>query len=118
MKMIISIMVLLPFTLFGQKAALYYFHGKDTALIGVKTAAGKILIPPVYGGYAAAPGDKVAGNEILLFDKTAVRVDSMSYNYSFKLFNRKGTFLYCPFWFDNGPDYYVEGLRRFVENGK
>jgi len=42
----------------------------------------------------------------------------MNYWYSFKAFNRKGEFLYSPYWVDNGIDDYVEGLRRFVNNGR
>lgn len=34
------------------------------------------------------------------------------------MYDRKGNFLYYPQLFDNGPDYWEEGLRRYVENGK
>ncbi|NSL85208.1 WG repeat-containing protein [Chitinophaga sp. Mgbs1] len=33
-------------------------------------------------------------------------------------FSREGKFLYYPQLYDNGPDYYAEGLQRFVENDK
>lgn len=115
---IISLLVLLlPFAALGQKEDLYYFSGKDSTLFGVKTATGKIIIPPIYGSYLANAGEKVKEREILLIDRAA-GTDSMGYSYRSKLFDRKGNFLYSPFWFDNGIDYFVEGLRRFVENGK
>ncbi len=115
---IISLLVLLlPFAALGQKEDLYYFSGKDSTLFGVKTSTGKIIIPPIYGSYLANAGEKVTGREILLIDKNA-DTDPMGYDYRYKVFDRSGNLLYVPYWYDNGADYYAEGLRRFVENGK
>jgi hypothetical protein len=33
-------------------------------------------------------------------------------------YDRKGNFLYQPYLFDNGADYFCEGVRRFVKMGK
>ena len=34
------------------------------------------------------------------------------------VYSRSGKFLYNPFYYDNGTDYFFEGVRRYVENGK
>src|SRR5690606_25825829 len=34
------------------------------------------------------------------------------------VYDRNGRFLYYPQGYDNGPDYWEEGLRRYAENGK
>ena len=109
--------LLLSFISFGQKEVLYYFAGKDSC-ISVKTAKGKVVIPAIYECYTGRPGEKVIGEKFLLFDKNAGDDSTMSYSCRFKFFDRKGNYLYSPFFFDNGPDYFVEGLTRFVKNGK
>ena len=101
----------------AQNDSLYYFYNKDSTQIGVKSSLGKIIIPPIYQNAFKKPGEKISSREILLFEKGGA-LDSMGFSYNSKIFDREGHFLYSSFWFDNGPDYYVEGLRRFVENGK
>ncbi len=34
------------------------------------------------------------------------------------MIDKKGNYVLTPYFFDNGPDYFEEGLARFVENGK
>ncbi len=117
---VFCLVFLLPFCAVAQDTALYYFRLEDSSLIGVRTSSGKVVIPPIYRGYAAepGPGDKVIGHDIVLFDTMASAADTMGYNYRMKVFDRNGVFLYSPYIFDNGPDYYIEGLRRFVAGGK
>ncbi len=118
MRIIISFLALLfSFICFGQNEALYYFAGRDSC-IGVKTANGKVVIPAIYECFTGRPGEKVNSEKFCLFDKNAGYDSNMSYSYRFKFFDRKGNYLYSPYIFDNGPDYFVEGLTRFVENGK
>ncbi len=108
----------IPFVSLGQKETLYYFTGKDTMTVGVKTSGGSIILPPAFYSFYYKGGDKVEDREIFLCDTNRYANDLMNYDYRMKVYDRNGKFLYCPFWFDNGPDYYKEGLRRFVENGK
>ncbi len=96
---------------------LYYFCGKDSSTGGVKTKAGRVIIPAIYRMSPMMCGARVDGHEIVLGD-TSFIVDPVHHKYFEKVFDREGIFLYVPFFFDNGADYYEEGLRRFAENGK
>ncbi len=110
--------LVMPCVAFCQKENLYYFSGKDKMTFGVKSSSGSIILPAAFYLYTNEDGDKIEGSEITLWDTGRAGADSMGYNYRVKIFNRQGKFLYSPFWFDNGLDYYVAGLRRFVEHGK
>jgi WG repeat protein len=119
MKIFTTIFALvLPFALHAQTEELTYFSGKDPDLVGVRTSNGKVVIPPKYGHLFSYEDEKITGNEILLMDAAEKNHDSMKFDYRMKIFDRKGKFLYSPYWVDNGPDYYEEGVRRFVEKGK
>ena len=72
-------------------------------LYGYKTISGKIAIPAKYILVASTKFDKMA---IVYTDSGWIGI------------NRKDSFLLRPFIYDNGPDYFIEGLFRFVEFGK
>ncbi len=54
-----------------------------------------------------------------LIDTAGTRPDTgMHFDYRFCTFNTKGELLYHAFPYDNGPDYWSEGRRRFIEGEK
>ncbi|MGC4100598.1 WG repeat-containing protein [Ferruginibacter sp.] len=101
----------------SPKEQLYYFKTKDS-LVGVRNASGKIILKPrkVYWDYDDNyKKNRVEGDIIYLEgDSNAINEPHSSGN----AYNTKGDFLFAPFEFDNGPDGPVEGLSRFVKNGK
>lgn len=121
MKKLLLIMVWIPMISFSQqKEILRYFISKDS-LVGVKNQKGKIIIPAEFKDYTGIKdGESVPegiGNETILFagGKRNDRFEKNTFGY---VYDRKGNFLYKPYLFDNGADYFSEGLRRFVKNGK
>lgn len=95
---------------------LYYFYGPDS-LIGVRNAKGAVVIQPLYHGTDEDPAKPITEEIITLYRRT--KADTvLGYEKFVHFFNRKGEFLLHPYWFDNGPDYLEEGLRRFVEGTK
>ncbi|AZA84266.1 hypothetical protein C1637_05325 [Chryseobacterium lactis] len=117
MKKSLLTIVLIPIISFSQqKEVLRYFKSKDS-LVGVKNKAGKIIVPAQFRIFAyLKDGDPVEG-ETILFDgeKNGEKPEKNTWGY---IYDRKGNFLYRPFLYDNGPDYFSEGLRRLVKNGK
>lgn len=88
----------------------------------VETQDGRVVLGP--GLYMPAGAEDVPEVELSslyfdLVDTTASRRgSSMHFSYGYCTFDGKGHLLYHPFQFDNGPDYWVEGRRRFVEAEK
>lgn len=117
MKKAFLFITMLPLLSFSQeKEILHYFKSRDS-LVGVKNQTGKIIVPAQFKIFSdLKDGDPVQG-ETILFDgsKKGEEQENLSWGY---VYDRKGNFLYTPFLYDNGPDYFVEGLRRFVKNGK
>jgi hypothetical protein len=115
---IISIVLLTNLVSRGQQKKtneqIYYFLGKDS-LLGVKDRSGKIIIKPQYY-YWGQDLKKPVGDNLIYLDGT--RRDTAEPHSWGMVFNRKGTFLFAPFAFDNGPDGFSEGLMRVVKNGK
>lgn len=103
----------------SQEKKLYYFITDTSRNIGgVRDAQGKIIIPPTYWLLSQENNEPVTGPDIFLMADTVLAKDSMHFCNVCMIFDRKGNFLYHPFWFDNGPDYYENGLRRFTENNR
>lgn len=117
MKKLFLTILLTPIIAFSQsKEDLYYFKSKDS-LVGVKDKAGKIIVPAQFKVFSfLKDGDPVEG-ETILFDgsKEGEKTEKNAWGY---VYDRNGKFLYQPFLFDNGVDYFSEGLRRLVKNGK
>lgn len=107
---------LLPLFCFSQDEELHYFIGKDS-LVGVKNSKGEIIIPAKFDDarlLGLEDGQKIEENLILfIFHKDKKGNPQKSGGF---MYDRKGNFLFHPFWFDNGPDYFSEGLMRFVGN--
>lgn len=121
MNKLLLIILFIPIISFSQKKeVLRYFTSKDS-LIGVKNQAGKIIIPAEFRDYTGIKDGELVqegiGNETILF-VGGKKNEKSEKNTSGYVYDRKGNFLYQPYLFDNGADYFFEGVRRFVKNGK
>lgn len=116
--------ILLPFLLLSvfsfsqnrKKEVLRYFISKDS-LVGVKNQDGEIIIPAQFMIFSDMGNRERIEDETIFFDgfkKGGVK-EKNAWGY---VYDRKGNFLYRPFFYDNGADYFSEGVRRFVKNGK
>ena len=121
MNKVLLLITLIPVLAFSQKKeVLRYFKSRDS-LIGVKNQAGKIIIPAEFKDYTGIKeGELVKDgieNETILFagGKRDEKYEKNAFGY---VYDRKGNFLYKPYLYDNGADYFSEGVRRFVKNGK
>lgn len=106
----------------AQQPALVLYEPCDTTtwgirLAGVRTTSGTEIIPPKYWSPDYNNGDTIISSLILLAEPVEKK-DAMGYQYHYRMYDRAGRFLYSPYWFDNGTDYYTEGLSRYVEKGK
>lgn len=99
-----------------DKNVLRYFKTKDS-LVGVKDQNGKIIIPAQFNVFSNLENGELIKDETVYFDgfKKDEAKQKNAWGY---VYDRKGNFLYRPFFYDNGPDYFSEGVRRFVKNGK
>lgn len=107
---------LLPALLAAQEK-LYYFMDPKDSLIGVKDDKGRVVIPPKGAPVMYfEPGEPITDALINLFDIDPTdNGTALSFG---STYNRKGQFLYRPLAYDNGPDYFEEGLARCVQQGK
>jgi len=117
MKKLLVTILLIPIISFSQsKEDLHYFKSKDS-LVGVKDKSGKIIVPAQFKIFSfLKDGDPVEG-ETILFDgsKEGEKSEKNAWGY---VYDKNGKFLYQPFLYDNGADYFSEGLRRLVKKGK
>lgn len=117
MNKVLLLISIIPVLAFSQeKEVLRYFKTKES-LVGVKNQKGEIVIPAQFKIFSDLKDGEVVEGETILFNgnKTEGNQEKNAWGY---VYDRKGDFLYQPFMYDNGPDYFVEGLRRFVKNGK
>ncbi|MBP6455252.1 MAG: WG repeat-containing protein [Chitinophagaceae bacterium] len=84
---------------------------------GYKNAQGKIIIPAKYILYE---GDEMTSPDCQYVYVLQAQTSNKPVlnSEACKVFNKQGKLLYAAYWFDNGPDYFQEGMRRYVENGK
>lgn len=117
MKKILVFILLIPIISFSQKKeVLKYFKSKDS-LVGVKNQDGKIIVPAQFKIFSYLKDGELVQENTIYFDgpkKDEVK-EKNAWGY---VYDRKGNFLYRPFFYDNGADYFAEGVRRFVKNGK
>lgn len=117
MKKIFGAIVLIPLLSFSQnKEVLTYFKSKDS-LVGVKNSDGKIIVPAQFKIFSDLRNGEPVKGETVFFDgmKKDEEPEKNALGY---VYDRNGNFLYRPFAYDNGADYFSEGVRRFVKNGK
>lgn len=117
MKKILLTILLTPIITFSQeKEVLQYFKSKDS-LVGVKNKTGKVIVPAQFMIYSDVKDGELVKGETIYFDgeKKGEQRQKNEWGY---VYDRKGNFLYRPFLYDNGADYFSEGLRRLVKNGK
>jgi hypothetical protein len=81
------------------------FEDKDTKLFGIKDARGKVLIKPQF--------QIVMGSGNISDALIAVYKNGNWYR-----MDRKGNLKFETVYLDNGPDYYQEGLTRFIKDRK
>jgi hypothetical protein len=94
-----------------------FYSNKEMMIGGYKNAQGKIVIPAKYilyeGDEMTSPDCQyISVLQLLTSNKPVLNTESCL------VFNKQGKMLYTAYWFDNGPDYFQEGLRRYVEKGK
>lgn len=117
MKKILLASLLIPMISFSQqKEVLKYFISKDS-LVGVKNQNGKIIVPAQFKIFSDIEDGEPVKGETIYFDGYKKGEKSQKNEWGY-VYDKKGNFLYRPFLYDNGADYFSEGLRRFVENGK
>lgn len=118
MRQIFIIVFFWNFIFSQEREKLYYYIDKNS-LFGVKNDKGKVIIPAQFRNLLGTmkQGEQINDNIIHFYDlpKGIQREKNRVVGC---YFNRKGDYLHQPFLFDNGPDYLVEGLYRFVRNGK
>lgn len=107
----------------AQAEPLYFYAQKDK--FGVKTASGRIVIAPVkamspYAHHYAEAKRPIRGHTIeICFSEhfNENRDDAIAADAG-DVFSRTGQYLYSPIVYDNGCDYWQEGMRRYVEKGR
>lgn len=117
MRNILTALLLIPILSFSQKKeTLKYFKTPDS-LVGVKDQDGKIIVPAQFKILSNLDDGEVVEGETIYFDgvKKDEEKEKKVWGY---VYDQKGNFLYRPFFYDNGADYFSEGLRRFVKNEK
>ena len=97
-----------------SKSVLTPFRDPVTMLYGYKDTQDRIAIPPQFD-HANAFSEHGVANVVLKFQATT---DHTKEEWYFCRINERGHILEQAFFFDNGWDYYEEGLARYVHNGK
>jgi len=117
MKNILIAILLIPIFSFAQKKkTLKYFKTQDS-LVGVKDKNGKIIVPAQFKIFSNLEDEEVVEGETIYFD--GIKKDEVKEKNAWGyVYDKKGNFLYRPFFYDNGADYFSEGVRRFIKNGK
>jgi len=121
-KTIVPIALLFAAAL-AQAEPLYFYAQKDK--IGVKTVSGRVVIAPVKvtlpdAHHYAEAKRPIRGHTIeICFSEhfNENRDDAIAADVG-DVFSRTGQYLYSPIEYDNGCDYWQEGMRRYVEKGR
>jgi len=100
-------------------APLHYFREDDR--VGLKDEAGRVLVPARYPdiGWTVYDEDPQGGEiEFITSIHQPRAADDAPAWAAGDIYDRAGHYLYSPISFDNGMDYWEEGYRRFIEDGK
>lgn len=100
-------------------APLHYFREDDR--VGLKDEAGRVLVPARYSdiGWTVYDEDPQGGEiEFITSIHQPRAADDAPAWAAGDIYDRAGHYLYSPISFDNGMDYWEEGYRRFIEDGK
>lgn len=100
-------------------APLHYFREDDR--VGLKDEAGRVLVPARYPdiGWTVYDEDPQGGEiEFITSIHQPRAADDAPAWAAGDIYDRAGHYLYSPISFDNGMDYWEEGHRRYIENGK
>lgn len=100
-------------------APLHYFREDDR--VGLKDEAGRVLVPARYTdiGWTVYDEDPQGGEiEFITSIHQPRAADDAPAWAAGDIYDRAGHYLYSPISFDNGMDYWEEGYRRFIEDGK
>ncbi|AKK74632.1 hypothetical protein OK18_20265 [Chryseobacterium gallinarum] len=120
MKKTLLFVVMIPVLSFSQgKDVLKYFISKDN-LVGVKNKKGEIIIPAQFINLTGVKNGELVKsvNNTIFIDSSLANKSEVEKNAWGVVFDEKGKLLYQPYSYDNGADYFSEGVRRFVKNGK
>ncbi len=95
-----------------NESGLYRFHDPKTDYYGFMDANGKTIIPAQYMGV----DNGIAGDQ----EKPKIYFVKRPYEFVSKnnkkfAIDKQGNKLFRMYWFDNGPDYFEEGLARFID---
>lgn len=122
MRIILFLFFLYVTNVQAQQDTLYYFKSDYTGLVGVRDNKGKIIVPAIFEEHAKKQSFKKPITdetiEFTLLPKGG-KADFSKVSVAWgSVYSRTGEFLYYPFFEDNGTDYWRQGVRRYVENGK
>lgn len=121
MKLLLIFTAVLCFLNSFSQEQLYYFTNSDSTGVGVRTASGSIIVPLQFSTIGAYDFDHPITTPFIEMYCSAqdTSINPMNPNQpSGRVYDRTGKFLYTPFLYDNGPDYWHEGIRRYVQQGK
>lgn len=114
----LSLIFTVPLSAQNKGNDLYYFINASDSLVGVKDSEGKIIIPARYPCYLSQYTDTLPVKDSIIRMMDITREKNKTAASYGDAYDRTGKFLYHPLFFDNGDDYFHEGLSRCVENGK
>lgn len=107
-----------------QGPKLYYYTTADHSLLGVKDEYGTVIIPATFLNVMSIEDHTLLEGPTIEFPYGSPSTLPVYKDLSRPatavgaIYSRQGEFLYQAQLFDNGPDYWEEGLRRYVEQDK
>lgn len=98
---------------------LFYFtkETEDRSYVGIKDENGKVIIPAEIWNVRGFEDGEIITSNLLSLDGCPKNIEREKNSWGC-VFDREGNYLYQTFFYDNGPDYRVEGYQRIVKNGK
>jgi len=101
-----------------KKEPLYTFKDPPTQYVGFKNKAGKIIIPAIYKSVYTSSKGPFFSPTTKGFQWAFENITLVSKDGCYWWIDLTGKILYESFFFDNGPDYFHQGLSRIIENEK